>query len=46
MYHYLGTPPRNEDLPYYVSASAFAEQMEFLHAHGFSSITLDHKSGD
>lgn len=41
MYHYLGEAPRAEDRPYFVTPSAFAEQMQFLRERGFRSITLD-----
>ena len=42
MYHYLGDAPQEDDRPYYVTESAFAEQMEFLRARGFHSITFGH----
>ena len=41
MYHYLGDAPSPEERPYFVSASAFAEQMAFLHERRYRTLGLD-----
>jgi peptidoglycan/xylan/chitin deacetylase (PgdA/CDA1 family) len=41
MYHYVGDAPAPEDRPYFVSSSAFAEQMELLAGRGYRTLSLD-----
>jgi peptidoglycan/xylan/chitin deacetylase (PgdA/CDA1 family) len=42
VYHELGKPPASEPYPgLYVSDTAFVAEMEWLHQHGYTAVTLD-----